>query len=109
MRPARWRFADGFSTALPGATASPPTSGSNAPGSRARFRRNSFFLFERVPALELLHEQRLDLDASRAVGAQSFGALPEVVGPAHFGGERVLLGLERLDLARQRFELARFP
>src|SRR3954471_15870500 len=64
--------------------------------------------FERMPALELLHEQRFDLGASRAVGAQRFWALPEVVGSAHLGGERLLLGLERLDFARQRFELAGF-
>src|SRR3954453_2220457 len=59
------------------------------------------FFFERMPALELFHEERLDLGGSRALGAQRFGALPEVVGSAHLGGERLRLGLEHLDFPGQ--------
>src|SRR3954466_13586604 len=84
-----------------------------SPNSFSRTRKliralTPIFFFERMPALELFHEERLDLGGSRALGAQRFGALPEVVGSAHLGGERLLLGLEHLDFAGQRLELAGF-
>ena len=73
--------------------------------------RNSRLLglrLERVPALELLHQQRFDLRVARLLGAQRLRRLAVVVGLAHPRVQRPLLGFQRLDLLRQRFELAGF-
>src|SRR4051812_8281445 len=69
---------------------------------------DSRLLFERMPALELLRQQSLDLRGARLVGPKRFGGLLVVGWVAHPRGERLLLGFEGLDLGRQGFELAAF-
>src|SRR5258708_9543678 len=63
---------------------------------------------ESFPALELLHQQLLDVRAALRVGAQRSGRLLVVVGRAELRMQRFLLGFQRLDLLRQGFELAGF-
>ena len=61
-----------------------------------------------LPALELLVQERLDLGGALLVGAQDGGRLLVVLGRAHPGEERLLLGFEGLDLLRQSLQLAGF-
>src|SRR5438105_4168885 len=84
---------------------SPPPLGSSAL-LEATFGWLLFFQF--FPALELLHEQGLDLRAALAVGAQGVGGLPVILGIVHPGVQRLLLGFEGFDLLRQRLQLAGF-
>src|SRR5690606_10467515 len=62
--------------------------------------------FEPFPALELLHQQPLDLLRPRLVLADLLRALLVVIRFAHASGELPLLLLESLDFARQRLELS---
>src|SRR4051812_7564435 len=55
---------------------------------------------ERLPALQLLHEQGFDLGAALLVGAQFLWRALVVLRIAHARRDGVLLRLERLDLAR---------
>src|SRR3954469_6168474 len=59
--------------------------------------RNYFLAlsFQRFPALQLLHEQALDLVGALAVGAQDVGGPAVVVGLVHARVESALLGFER--------------
>src|SRR5688572_32910447 len=90
----------------------PPSLPGYGSTSRGCLRAASFFAldpgFQRFPALELFHEQLFDLGAAALILAQDFGRLAVVVGRNHLCGELLLLGLQRLDLARQGFELAGF-
>src|SRR6185295_13429908 len=66
------------------------------------------FRLERFPALQLLQQQAVDLDVAALVLAYGVGRLAVVIGAGHFFRELLLLGFQRLDLARQGFELAGF-
>ena len=75
----------------------------------AESRRGCFgFRFQRLPALEFVHEQLFDFRAAGLVGAEGVRRLAIVVGLAHSSRESGLLGLEGGDFAREGGELARF-
>src|SRR4051812_9051032 len=82
---------------------------SGARSKRANRRPAARLSGERVelgPALEPLREQVLDLGSACTIGLDGARVLAMVIGGAHARSERLLLVLERLDLARQALELA---
>ena len=63
-------------------------------------------LFEQHPAFHALGDEGLQLDGALPVAAHLIGRAAMIIDAAHLARQHLLLGLELLDLPRQRVELA---